>query len=198
MGWSTTQFWEDWHSSHQGDAFSNVMKFFFPVVVNFGCILGLGREDAKDAAQETLFKMYTAVEEHRYVRRKGRFRSYLYGTAHHTIIDHLRERIKVENAQSRQDTKFWGSFPDEKAAKHTWNTEVEKMEMEMCLKAVRQEFGSDKYRAFILHGVQRMKAEKVAAELGMTAVNVRTAKHRVAKRIRELIELLDKQIERDI
>lgn len=199
MEWSTTKFLEDWYSSPQDDAFSKVMKFFFPVVVNLGCSLGLRREDAEDAAQETLVKAHASLVEERYHRAKGRFHNYLFRIAHNTIMDHVKAYYsKGQNAQSRKDTEFWESFPDEKATKHTWNTEVQKMRMERCLRAVRQEFGSDKYSAFELHGVQKIKAEEVAAELGMTAENVRATKCRVAKRIRELLTLLDKQIERDM
>jgi len=91
MEWSTTKFLEDWYSSRKGDAFSKVMKFFFPVVVNLGCSLGLRRTDAEDAAQETMSKIYKSLKNENYDASKGRFHKYLYGVAHNTIMDHLKK-----------------------------------------------------------------------------------------------------------
>ena len=195
MEWSTTQILDVWYSSHREDACLRIVKRFSPAIVKFGCDLGLRREDAEDVAQETMLELNMALKTRRYQRPKGRLRDYIYGIARNTITEHLKRLYAKDNrAGSRKDTEFWESVPDKKATRHTWNTDVQKMIMEWCLEKARREFGPDRFRIFELHGVKRMTAEEVGAELGMSAGAVRVTKHRIAARIRELLALLDKQI----
>ena len=63
-----------------------------PVLVGFGRRLGLGAEDAADAAQDALARFVRSYREGRYDRGRGRLSSWIIGIARNCIVDQMRTR----------------------------------------------------------------------------------------------------------
>lgn len=158
-------------------------------LVRFAQRLGLSDEESDDAAQEVLLVFAAALRDGRYDRSKGRLNQWLFGIAYRQITGLRRKRRREK--QKQQDAggrdSFWGNVPDERAAYEAWDAEWERAALDLCLRQVRVEVADNTYRAFELVMRQGRTPDEAAAELKMSREAVYVAKHRVLKRLNELM-----------
>jgi RNA polymerase sigma factor (sigma-70 family) len=158
---------------------------------------GLSLQDAEDAAQATLIAFAEAYQSGRYNREKGRLRKWLFGIATNQIRNLLKKR-----AQNREfpvpdqatGTGFINRIPDDDAElEGMWEQEWRQAVYQQCMVEVRAQtdFDDQTIEAFQLHGSKGLPAKEVADRLGMTENAVFLAKHKVLKRIRELVPLVE-------
>jgi RNA polymerase sigma factor (sigma-70 family) len=196
MEWVTTNFLQQWDSSHRNEAGQQLTARFTPAVVAYGRSLGLPHEIAEDAAQDTMLAFTEALQVGRYDKNKGRMRDWILGIARNKIKTHLKSLSRQQRLGQISPTGFWEGVSDEKAARHTWNTEIRKMQISWCLEQTRRDFKSrpKTYDAFELWFYSDMSLEEVAKELGTSSEAVRVAKHRVLSHMRELMKQLEESI----
>jgi RNA polymerase sigma-70 factor, ECF subfamily len=146
-------------------------------------------EDAIDVAQEAFVKAYSKL---RSFDSASTFYTWLYRIAINTAIDFLRKR-KARPADSLDDDKYTeiGFEPMSKDASADPERVAVASEQRQALRAAISSL-SDKLRSVIvLHDVQGMSQEEVAAVLN---VPVGTVKSRVSRGRAELRYLLRKQL----
>ncbi len=160
-----------------------------PMIVRTARRLGLNQEDAQDAAQMALMAFFTAYREGKYDPQKGRLRHWLFGIARHWILNTFdkRKHRQVDVAGPADQTDFFARQPADDPMERIWEQEWRESTLRTCMLQVRAEFDPKTLRAFELFAQEGLPAQQVANQLGMTSNAVFIAKHRVLKRIRELL-----------
>jgi RNA polymerase sigma-70 factor (ECF subfamily) len=149
---------------------------------------GLRDEEVADVVQETLIAFVEAFRRGKYDPAAGRLSSWLFGIAY-------RQAANAQRKQARQHAKlvdvaqttFLGRVPDEREARTAWDSDWEQAALEAGLAQVRNEVAENTLRAFELVVRAGRSPDEAAAELGMTRDAIYVAKHRVLKRLGELV-----------
>lgn len=89
-------------------AWSAFCSRYRPLLVRFGQRMGLGDQDAQDAAQETLLAFIENYGQGKYQRDKGRLRNWLLGIARNKVLYLRRQRGR--QVQPRDQTGQTISF----------------------------------------------------------------------------------------
>lgn len=164
-----------------------------PMITRYARRFGLTDQDAQDAAQQTLIAFCDSYRQGKYDRDKGRLRIWLFGIARNQILNTRRKKRgrEVQVADASQATGFFDKIEDEDQLEQAWNEEWRQAVLRQCLEAVRKEFDGKTVEAFELFAWKGLPAQEVAEQLGMTANAVFLVKHRVMKRIRELLPAME-------
>lgn len=160
-----------------------------PLIIRSARRFGLKEEDAQDAAQHTLMAFFTAYRDGKYDREKGRLRHWLFGIARHWILNVFEKRRprEVGIATPSDQTGFFARIPADDQLEAIWEHEWRETTLQQCLVQVHQEFDEKTFKAFTMFAHDGMPARQVAEQLDMTTNAVFIAKHRILKRIRELL-----------
>jgi RNA polymerase sigma-70 factor, ECF subfamily len=184
---TTTQVLEDLRGDGESPAWSEFDRHFRKVVVGFALASGLSRQDAEDAAQETMLAFVKSFREGKYDRERGRLRDWLFGVARRVVLN-LRSKRPLEHliADKTTGTSFWDLVKDDKGVEELWQAEWRNMVLGQCMEQARAESDPKIFQAFEMYGLREMPVERVAEELGMSRNAVYIAKSRILSRLREL------------
>jgi len=162
-----------------------------PLLLSFARKLGLSEHEAEDATQETLLAFAKAYEQGAYDPEKGRLRKWLLGIAANKIRDIQRRRGReYVPDQEGEKTGLLDGLPDDHTLSELWEAQWEQAVLAACMEEVRRLVEPSTMQAFELFVLKEIPAERVAAELGMTANAVFKAKRRVLSRMREAYQYL--------
>ena len=154
---------------------------------------GLNPDEVEDVVQETLLAFSGAYRRGKYARASGRLSSWLFGIAYRQAVNAQRKRAQAgaRIADVGGQTSFFDRVPDESEAQTAWDADWEQATLETCLARVRGEVAENTYRVFELVVRQGVDPAAAATQLGMTRDAVYVAKHRVLKRLGELVRELE-------
>jgi RNA polymerase sigma-70 factor (ECF subfamily) len=176
---------------NDGEAWSQFVEIYGPLVYDYGRRHGLQDADAADLTQEVLQAVAAAAEGFAYDPRKGSFRGWLFTVARTRRID-LGERLARQpraggdpTAAARVEAVAERVGDAEEAE---WRRAFRQRLFDWAVERVRGEFEESTWQAFWRTAVGGSKPGKVAGELGMSVGAVYTAKSRVLSRLREQIE----------
>lgn len=166
------------------------------VIEAFCASLGLREQDAQEVAQQTLVEFLRDFRAGKYVRGKGRLRSWLIGIAHHRAIDLVRA------AGRKRDWRGESAMidaPEAARLQHTWDEAQQRAILDQAMARLREtsKLGEKALRAFELVGLRQVPAEAVAKELDMTLDDVYSAKARITKRLRAIVEEIARAYSKD-
>lgn len=175
-----------------GAAWEQFDRRYRPVLLMTAQRLGLNRQDAEDAVQETLAAFASAYRHGRYDRDKGRLRHWLLGIARHKIQDLHRRRARREilEADRAGTTAFLDKITDEQVDT-TYEMEWQRALLRECLREVRAQVEPKTFEAFELFALEQRPVTEVAARLGISRDSVYQSKSRVLRhmcRVREELE----------
>ena len=164
-------------------------RFRRPLVA-LGMKLGLSPTDAEESAQEAMVAFMQEYQSGKYDRERGRLSSWLFGIAHTTALN---RRRKLAREAARQgpidDTRApVEDLADPDLARPFWEAQWEASVLATCLEQLRAEITDKTYEAFRMVVREGIEPEKAAAALGMSRDAVYVAKHRVLKRMAELMK----------
>lgn len=164
-----------------------------PVIVGYARKLGLTEADAQDAAQQGLIEFSRSYREGKYDPGKGRLRDWLFGIARVQILNWRRRHRgrEVQMLDQSGETNFFAAIEDDDRLQQLWDDEWRQAVLRQCLEEVRREFDGSTLEAFELFVWKGRPAQEVADELGMTPNAVFLVKHRVTKRIRQLMPAME-------
>lgn len=164
-----------------------------PMIVSYARRLGLGEDDAQDAAQQTLIAFNTSYQDGKYEREKGRLRTWLFGIARNQILNARRRRQKreVQVVDASGETQFFNRVEDEGEMAELWEQEWREAVLRQCLEEIRREFDAKTLEAFELFAWKGKSAQEVGEKLDMSANAVFLVKHRVMKRIKALVPKME-------
>lgn len=173
-------------------AWQRFSERFHRPIQSFARRQGLDELEAEDAAQETLMAFAEAYRRGEYDRTKGRLSSWLFGIAWRRV-DHARRRRDGRAALGAGggDSSAWLALAAPESVSPEWEELWERSMLEQCLRQVRKEFEPASYRVFEMLVLEQRSIEDGERELGLTRNAISIAKHRVSKRLRELLEQCD-------
>ena len=160
-----------------------------PVFVGVGMQMGLRRDEAEEVAQESLAQFARDYLDGRYDRERGRLRAWLIGICRHRVLDAHRRRAQ---RGSRRGESALLNLADTNAVAEAWEEQEERVvfqrAMEELLASYRIAPGT--LRTFEMVAVKGVPAVTVAESVGITVDEVYRVKHRVTRRLREIVAQL--------
>lgn len=164
-----------------------------PMIVKYAARFGLNPAEAEDAAQHTLIAFCQSYQQGKYNREQGRLRTWLFGIARNQMLNYIKRRRdrEIQVLDASQDTNFFNRQPDEDQLEKFWEEEWRDAVLKECLAEIRREFDPKSLEAFELFASQGLPAQEVGERLGMTPNAVFLVKHRIMKRIKELLPKMD-------
>jgi RNA polymerase sigma-70 factor (ECF subfamily) len=154
---------------------------------------GLDESESEDVAQESLMAFAEAYRHGEYDRTSGRLSSWLFGIAWRRI-DHARRKSDRREDHVRlqaTETAQWMQIEAPKEVSPEWEAVWERSMLEQSLRQVRKEFEPATFRVFEMIVLEHKPIEEGEKALGLSRNAIYIAKHRVAKRMRELLEECD-------
>jgi RNA polymerase sigma-70 factor, ECF subfamily len=176
---------------HNAVAWERFSELLGPVVYGWGRRAGLQDSDAADVTQEVFHVVAKQVHGFRKASPTDSFRGWLWGITRHKIADHFRKRATEPEAAGGtaildKSAELTEDPPDEGDAAH------DAALAHRALAIIKTDFEVATWQAFLQTAVDGRTAAEVAAELGLSAGAVYTAKCRVLARLRqELCDLID-------
>jgi RNA polymerase sigma factor (sigma-70 family) len=176
-------------SSANQEAWQRFVALYTPLLFHWARKVGLDAADAADLVQDVLLLLVRKLPEFRYQPGK-RFRGWLWTV----LLNKYREnrRRAKPAAVTADDLGQISAVADVDGVAEITEAEYRQHLVRQALRIMQREFQPATWQACwasVMHG---KSADKVAAELGMTAGAVRAAKFRVLSRLRtELKGLLD-------
>ncbi len=172
---------------------SAFVQRYRPVLVAFGKRLGLSHDTAMDAAQEALMTFLDSYLAGKYTREKGRLRSWLFGIAKNSVRRQWRKAPREQQvAENDGSTVFVNKIADDHSISEAWEDEWRQAVLNSCLDELRKTCEPHTMRAFELYVLNEWPADKVASEVGISRDAVFQAKRRLMKKMREMLESLDR------
>ena len=179
---------------HDNLAWMRFVARYQPLIDKYARRLGCNETAAEDLAAEVLVKLVQSIGQ--YDREKGAFRPWLKTIVIRAHIDGLRKkRARLSTVSAKMDaycavplTQEEQGFAEESSA------EVEQVLWKAltatgrAMAIARQEYGEERLKAFLAYKVEKRPAKEVGKEFGMTQEGVRVTAHRIAKRLRAILD----------
>jgi RNA polymerase sigma-70 factor (ECF subfamily) len=164
----------------EAEAWEQLVVLYGPLVYSWCRRAGFDQHATADVCQDVFTAVHRRIEDFRFQKDRGSFRSWLKTITKHKLIDARKRPREV-------------SMPaDVEAATETHSTSTGKPAwgLELALEPVRAEFETPTWNSFWQVVVEQKSPADVAAELGLSRAAVYMAKHRVLKRLREFFAQL--------
>jgi RNA polymerase sigma-70 factor (ECF subfamily) len=174
-------------------AWGRLVELYRPLVLAWCGRAGVNCTDAEDVAQEVFAAVASALDRFHRDRPGDTFRGWLRVVTRNQVLQLFRRRKGQPQAEG--GSQAWENL-QEIADPLPGPAEEESGEMGQlylrALELVRGEFQERTWQAFWLSAVEGRDPAAVAQELNMTTNNIRQAKSRVLRRLREEVgDLLD-------
>ena len=184
---TTTALLDALSASEDGATWSVFVARYDPILRAVASRLGLGPDDAADVSQQALLEFVRDMRAGRYDRSRGRLRSWIIAIAEHRGRDLLR-RIALRRGDT-SDAPLT-TLPNTADLEQVWDDEERKRIAHDAWLSLRDasQFDERTLRIFELVALRGVPASAAASDFGMTEQNVYVLKHRVARRLRELVD----------
>ena len=178
--------------SEDGDAWTEFVHLYGPVVYGFARKRGLQDSDAADMVQEVLRSVARNADRMEYDPKRGTFRGWLYTVTRNKIYNFLsaqRRRPRAAGDASSQERLESYADPSNEAEAE-WELEYQRRLSSKAMDRVKHEFQPATWQAFWATAVEGRQALEVGAALKMTTGAVYVAKSRVLARLRDEVQKL--------
>jgi RNA polymerase sigma factor (sigma-70 family) len=175
-----------------GDAWSEFVAIYSPLVYRYSRRRGLQSTDAADVTQDVFRAVARSMERFEYDPSRGRFRAWLITVTRSKLRDLLARRERESQgvggtaAQERLDAV--ASSDQEEAFVEG---EYQRCLFDWAATEVRAEFEETSWQAFWQTNVEGKSTQEVAASLGISVGAVYIARSRVLARLRQKISQVE-------
>jgi RNA polymerase sigma-70 factor (ECF subfamily) len=165
---------------------------------------GLTDSEAQEVVQETVLTIVKKIRSFRYDPAIGSFKGWLLTIVRWRIADQFRKRPQqIQPPSSHHLTETSGTATLERIADPgatdldaLWEEEWQRTLFTAALSRVKRQANARHYQMFDLYAVKCWSVDKVAQTLGVSAGQVRLAKHRITVLIRREVARLEKEEEK--
>jgi RNA polymerase sigma-70 factor (ECF subfamily) len=178
--------------AHDGEAWTQFVDLYAPLVYGFARKRGLQDADAADLTQEVLRAVAGAARRLEYDPQRGSFRGWLFTVVRNKLRNFLAGRKAHDQAFGGSDARVrLEEQPDRDDRQQAqWDHEYEQRLFAWAAERVRGGFQPATWQAFWQTAVEGRSPGEVAGQLGMSAGAVYIARSRVLARLREEIQHL--------
>ncbi|MCB1089968.1 MAG: sigma-70 family RNA polymerase sigma factor [Verrucomicrobiae bacterium] len=191
----------DWEDQKTWDEF---YQTYWRLIYSVSLKAGLGRDEAMDAVQETIFsiaKQWRAGQQ--YDPARGSFKTWLMNMTRWRIADQFRkkQRNPAANFQSGGSRGADGDFRDTATIERLededgdvlerlWDLEWKSNLTRVALDRVKLKISPKQFQIFDAYVMKGWETDRVKNDLGVSLAQVYLAKHRVGGLLRKEIEAL--------
>ena len=164
---------------------------------------GLTDWEAQEVVQETVLTVVRKIKSFHYEPAVGSFKGWLLTIVRWRIADQFRKRQQhIQPPRARRGTETQSTATVERVAdpgaidlNAVWEEEWQRTMFAAALARVKREANARHYQIFDLHAVKHWPVQKVAQTLGVSAGQVRLAKHRITTLMRREVARLENEEE---
>lgn len=169
------------------EAWEEFCRTYEPLVYQF-LRRRISEADARDVLQDVYVDFLKIVERFRYQTQQGSFRGYLFRITRNCLSRHLgrKKRMNVRGGSTMQ--VVMNNLPAVSNEQAEWDRLAERHLFLRAIEQVRRDFTHKVFAAWELTAVQRIPAARVAQRLQISMNSLYTSRHRVAARVRKVIE----------
>ena len=171
-------------------AWQRLVEIYTPLVRHWCGQAGLTDHDSADVVQETFRAAFQAIARFRNDRPQDSFRGWLRTIARNKVRDHFRARVDRPLAAGGTEAQNkLAAVPDLVEPLSSADNEAEvNFVYRGALEVVRAEFTASTWQAFWKTVVENRTTAEVATELKLSHTAIFTAKSRVLRRLREMLQ----------
>jgi RNA polymerase sigma factor (sigma-70 family) len=175
-------------------AWREFVELYQPVIYRLCRRRGVRHSDAEDLVQQVLILVARAVDRFDASSERGTFRGWLYRISHNVIVNFLSRDLPKNRATGGDDNQAL-SGAAEKENSSLVRMEVRRQLFREAAQRAREEFEESTFRAFWLTAVEDISIEDAATQLNKSTGAIYAARSRVLKRLRDIVQDLEKEIE---
>lgn len=177
--------------SEAAEAWEEIVIQYSPLIYHWARHMDLQPADAANVVQETFQSVFNHLKAYEPQSGKGSFRKWLKTITVNKARDHLRKKIKQEQALGgtgwhKNVENIADLNQDQLSDPDSYQTTD--LVLTAALEQVRNRVNKKTFRAFYLLTIEGWTSTEVAEELEMTPQAVRMAKIRVIKNLRDTYE----------
>jgi RNA polymerase sigma-70 factor (ECF subfamily) len=182
------------------DAWQRIVFLYSPLVETWCRRRNLNEAEIEEVGQKVFTKLLEKLGKFRKDEPNHSFRKWLKTMTGHEVDDFLRLKYREAVSQGGSANQEFLEGLAEDLPSTEADTDEEESErvgvLRRCLELVRTEFETKTFEAFLLVVVDDKPPADVAKVLGMSSTGaVHTAKSRVTRRLRELLEQLEEKVD---
>jgi RNA polymerase sigma-70 factor, ECF subfamily len=167
-------------------AWQRMVSLYQPLVRHWCARAGLGAEDNEDATQEVFVSASVNLPGFRRDRPGDTFRGWLRVITRNAILAHFRRHKGRPAAEGGSEAlQRLQAVADQPGVEEEDEADQLDALHRRALELVRPAFEEKTWQAFYLSVVEGRASAAVAAELGMTPANIRQARSRVLRRLKQ-------------
>lgn len=180
----------------QGDkaAFSWLVNRYSDMVYSIAFKLLKNTADAEDMAQEVFISAYQSIKDY---RGSSKFSTWLYRIAFNKCISKLRKSTHEVFTDNELHLENWGRHTTDSIVNwdsgqiHGLSDEDEKVGI---LEKVIRQLSDDEQLLIMLYYFEEQSIEEISAITSISVSNVKVKLYRIRKKMKEMIERIDKKI----
>jgi RNA polymerase sigma factor (sigma-70 family) len=189
--------------SNAQESWRQFFDMYWRLIYTTALSAGLSDWEAQEVVQETVLTVVRKIKSFQYDPAVGSFKGWLLTIVRWRIADQFRKRQgQIQPLRSRRGTETQGTATIERIVDPgavdldvIWEDEWQRTLFAAALARVKREANARHYQMFDLHAVKQWPVQKVAHTLGVSAGQVRLAKHRISALMRREVARLEKEEE---
>ena len=173
------------------EAWEQFSEIYTPLIYGYCMKRGLARPDAADVSQDVLRSLSLALKKGQYDPKRGKFRAWLFTSVRNAISTYYqKQKRRPLTLEESTLIEHMGADAGEDEAVD-WERDYQSQVLSWAIEKVRPEFAERIWRAFEGTAIEELPAKEVSREIDMTPNAVWVARHRVIKRLKQLVESID-------
>ncbi|MFT7669703.1 MAG: RNA polymerase sigma factor (sigma-70 family) [Planctomycetota bacterium] len=187
MTWDTnTSILAQLETFSAGTAWGSLVTHFEPPLTRYAKRSGLSAGVVADVVQATLVAFAEGYRAGKYDRNRGRLSAWLYGILKREIAS-TRRKATLDPMEALDTARERELSTPEGELEAIWEEEWRRSILERSFERVRQEVEPLTWDSFAMQTFEQLSVDDVAERLGLPRTRVYNAKHRIMKRVRELV-----------
>lgn len=173
------------------EAWDDFSEMYRDVVYRLGLMYGLQPCDAEDLTQKVLLRVSRAIESFEWQPGRAKFRTWLKTIARNEIINTLSRDPRRRGQEVLCESAVWRGIPQPEADTGLIESAYRREVFLVAAAKIRDEFEEHTWQAFWWTLVDGLPVENVAERLGIRRGSVYTARFRILKRLKAVVERLE-------
>jgi RNA polymerase sigma-70 factor (ECF subfamily) len=183
--WDDQKSWQDFYDIYSRLIYGAAIK------------AGVTEAEAEDVVQDTVIAVSKAIQGFKYQPEKCAFKTWLHAITRRQVANQFRKRqgkgrLLEPLPGPDEETEPVNDIPDpaSQALDETWEREWERNLLEAAAERVKRRVSPAQFQIFEYHVLQDHGVGETARALGISAMKVYLAKHRVSAQVRNEVAYL--------